>query len=241
MKSGTAWVILILLLVGCDDAVCGNAIVEAGEECDPGNGGHSMSCYFCEAADGWECDPATGCTGICGDGRLVEDEVCDPTSQGPINGSNHSYDQSAYCNSDCTELVASCGDGVVQSTVEACDDGTETGSDGCTYCEVDFGHQCNSASPSMCTGAPVDEAVIGYDLTATESTALCRWYLDLLGGPSTTLTCGNLRHQIRSVSDCANVIDTYLAECTVGQLNSWVARRGSACAIRSGEQTVPYC
>lgn len=242
MRAGTAWLVCVLLVVGCDDAVCGNAVVEGGEECDPGNEGNSMSCYFCAAATGWECDPATGCTGICGDGNLVEDEVCDPTAYGPVNGSNYSYDQSAYCNADCTELIASCGDGVVQSTVEACDDGSEVGgSSGCNRCEVTFGHTCDGSSPSVCTGAPVDEDIVGSDSSAAERSAVCRWYLDLMGGPSTSLTCNGYTTQLRSVSECAAVIGVYLGQCTVGELNWWMSRRGSACGIRSGEQNTPYC
>ncbi len=43
-----------------------------------------------------------------------------------------------------TLTVASCGDGVLDST-EACDDGNADDNDGCTSCEVDEGYECDDA------------------------------------------------------------------------------------------------
>jgi len=80
--------------------ICGNQIVEPGEECDDGGG--SASCDF-------------DCTfPMCGDGVLntFTGEVCD-------NGVNNSDTVADACRLDCT--LARCGDGVID-TGEACDD-----------------------------------------------------------------------------------------------------------------------
>ena len=86
--------------------VCGNSVIESGEECD--DGGESPAC------DG-NCSFAE-----CGDGTLnsLSGEQCDGGGQ------------SASCDADCS--FAECGDGTVNATAgEECDDGNDIGDDGC--------------------------------------------------------------------------------------------------------------
>lgn len=62
-----------------------------------------------ESDSGPDADPT-----VCGDGRVEADEACD-------DGNTAGDD---YCSADCSEVTGSCGDGVLQSAVETCDDGT---------------------------------------------------------------------------------------------------------------------
>ncbi|TKJ18851.1 MAG: hypothetical protein CEE43_17135 [Promethearchaeota archaeon Loki_b32] len=61
--------------------------------------------------------------GVCGNGILEIEEVCD---HGVDNG------QYGYCKADCSGLGIRCGDGIVQSEHgEECDDGNTSSGDGC--------------------------------------------------------------------------------------------------------------
>jgi cysteine-rich repeat protein len=91
----------------CTLAVCGDAIVFAGqEECDDGN-----------QVDGDDCTNA--CTdAVCGDAIVGQGEACD-------DGNNSNLD---LCTNDC--VAAQCGDGFV-GPGEACDDGDAINGNGC--------------------------------------------------------------------------------------------------------------
>ncbi|MBI2377065.1 MAG: Ig-like domain-containing protein [Deltaproteobacteria bacterium] len=91
-------------------AVCGNGIVEPGEECDegPANGGPvcNLDCTLVPAP-------------VCGNGVVEAGEGCDD---------GNSIDTDACLNS-C--VVASCGDGFTQVGVEECDEGAANGGPDC--------------------------------------------------------------------------------------------------------------
>jgi cysteine-rich repeat protein len=124
----------------CTNAVCGDGIVQAGEEgCDDGNtapeDGCSPECVLESCGDGVvqegeECDdgdPSNGneCTtmcmnAFCGDGyMLIGTEQCDD--------GNTSDDDA--CVNGC--MTAFCGDGFTQVGVEECDDANMDDSDAC--------------------------------------------------------------------------------------------------------------
>ncbi len=62
----------------------------------------------------------TTCTPICGDGKVVGNEVCD---DGPLNG------MPGHCNATCSGRIAKCGDGIIQPP-EECDNGVNNGTYG---------------------------------------------------------------------------------------------------------------
>lgn len=119
--------------------ICGDAIVDPGEECDDGNTDSedvcTAECKLATCGDGFifwgveDCDGGPGCdpischhlpTGICGNGKIEENEECD-------NGSSN--DDTSYCTHGCKKAV--CGDGFVFSGIEPCDDGNKIDQDGC--------------------------------------------------------------------------------------------------------------
>ena len=111
------WLLGLALVLGCAFAwspdtlaqsVCGNGVVDPGEECDDGN---TTSNDGCSA----ECQDEK-----CGDGTLDVDEECDDGNT--TNGDG--------CSADC-EIEPDCGDGTLDPG-EECDDGNNTDGDGCS-------------------------------------------------------------------------------------------------------------
>lgn len=207
--------------------VCGDGVVEgARERCDDGNDIGDDGCSYCIVDSGYVCADGLTCVPICNDGILASAEVCDPSVAA----------WTEYCSSDCTMRIASCGDSVVQPAQETCDDGNASSSDVCTkYCRASF--LCDSAG--VCNLPPLDAAAQIHSLGSSGASALCRWYLDLLGGPYTTVNCPGGSHTLADVSYCAYTIVMSFPTCTVGQFTDWVAERRDVCDVI--EATKPRC
>ncbi len=133
---------------------CGNNILEVGEECDDGDILNFDGCSaFCEYEDGAcgdgilqqslgeQCEPSIHSallpfrcsdtcrieSDFCGNGLREEGEECD-------DGPNNANIQNARCRLDCS--FARCGDDILDSASEECDDGNRLRDDGCDrYCK----------------------------------------------------------------------------------------------------------
>jgi virginiamycin B lyase len=124
------------------EGVCGDGILQLGEDCDDGN---TVSCDGCSA----DCRLETGC----GDGVRCGNEACDDGNTDSCDGCSATCTievgvkcgdgavnatcgeecdpPGAACTSEC-KRIPSCGDGIKDPN-EDCDDGNTADCDGCTH------------------------------------------------------------------------------------------------------------
>lgn len=150
-------------------SICGNAIIETGEQCDDGNtlsgDGCNSVCMFenpnCGNGvinAGEQCDDGNSINGdgcnqyclteglTCGNGVVNAGEQCDDGNN--INGDG--------CNFSCMIEGIICGNGNVQAG-EQCDDANTINGDGCnSTCFVESGYSC-VGSPSICNVLSLEE------------------------------------------------------------------------------------
>jgi fibro-slime domain-containing protein len=132
--------------------VCGDSIVEMGEQCDDGNTRPGDGCSgVCETEPNFDCpQPGQACVSqvVCGDGKLTGGEPCDDGNT--VNGDGCSslcqVETGYACTTPgqpCTKVItAACGDGAVNAG-EACDDGNTSSGDGCSsLCAREDGFTC---------------------------------------------------------------------------------------------------
>jgi cysteine-rich repeat protein len=134
-----------------DCAVCGNGILEPGEECDDGNNtpgdGCSNNCREENYCGNGICGPGENglncpddCA-VCGNGVLEPGEECDDGNLIPGDGCSATCTQENYCGNgicdpgenglNCPDDCAVCGNGVLEPG-EECDDGNIIPGDGCS-------------------------------------------------------------------------------------------------------------
>jgi len=158
-------------------ALCGNAVLDPGEECDDGNvvngDGCSVACRFER----------------CGDGYLEGAEVCD-------DGNTVAED---LCKNDCTPNV--CGDGTIQTMIEACDDGNSVSGDGCsTDCVIEAGYACfgqpSSCSPTVVATSCAGDCNQNNQVTVDEVLVLVNIALGNMGSSACLAGDGNKDSQV---------------------------------------------
>ncbi|TSC78794.1 MAG: hypothetical protein G01um101425_953 [Candidatus Peregrinibacteria bacterium Gr01-1014_25] len=107
---------------GCDvlcrleQGRCGDGVLQSalGEQCEPST--HDQNLIY-------ECTPACRfLSHFCSDGYFQPGEECD-------DGPNNSNVQNARCRLDCS--LGKCGDSILDSAFEQCDDGNTVNGDGC--------------------------------------------------------------------------------------------------------------
>jgi fibro-slime domain-containing protein len=136
-------------------SVCGNGLIEPGEECDDGNPTAGDGCSaVCTVEPGFACSaPAQPCVALprCGDGVIDSSEDCDDgNSQDGDGCSSICAVEFGYT---CTTVGVPCtkdpycGDGVLQSP-EQCDDGNSAPGDGCSgTCHLEPNYVCVTPNP----------------------------------------------------------------------------------------------
>ena len=114
------------LLAACSEedkkvgvSVCGNGIVEEGEQCDDGNTADGDGCSStCQNEEG----PAAP---VCGNGIVEDGEECDDGNTEDGDGC------SSACQNEEGPAAPVCGNGIVEDG-EECDDGNTENGDGCS-------------------------------------------------------------------------------------------------------------
>ncbi|HEY8378931.1 MAG TPA: DUF4215 domain-containing protein [Nannocystis sp.] len=118
--------------------VCGDGVVDPGEECDDGNDVDGDACT--NACTNAVCgDGIVGPGEMCDDGNMNDEDdctnACAPASCGDgIVQVGEECDDGNMVDTDAclsTCAAAKCGDGVVQEGVEACDDANDVDTDAC--------------------------------------------------------------------------------------------------------------
>lgn len=158
LKSG--WLVLLLasFLVACggdDDepGVCGNGVVEKGEQCDDGNTSNDDGCSStCQLEPGWSCDENGDCERV-----EICDNGIDDTGNGLVDCQDPTCDTHAACVTECS-TQASCasgggGDRAVWVCAEGvCRNATSYGTDGeVLYGEVGIVNQYDQRRTKVST------------------------------------------------------------------------------------------
>ncbi len=144
--------------------LCGNGIINAGEQCDDGQNPPQSGdgCNgICQINSGWSCEgEPSECTQIplgeraCGNGVIDNGEICDGNIVSCISGGIRGTQE---CSNNCLGWNACstlnvCGDGILNND-EECDDANTLNNDGCSgICKTEEGYFCdtNTESRSIC-------------------------------------------------------------------------------------------
>jgi cysteine-rich repeat protein len=177
---------------GPSGPVCGNGVIEEGEECDDGNPSDTdacpRTCMTASCGDGF----VHAGVEICDDGNAIETDdclsTCVPASCG--DGFVHAGvegcdDGNAIETDDClsTCVPASCGDGFVHEGIEECDDGGVVGGDGCgATCLAECGNPGGGAlSAENGTGTGVMYCYAAADTTEVRAQKACESHFGVGG------------------------------------------------------------
>ncbi|MDD5074907.1 MAG: DUF4215 domain-containing protein, partial [Candidatus Peribacteraceae bacterium] len=153
-------------------SLCGNGRLDGEEACDDANSNLYDGCYACMVHYGWTCtgEPSV-CTPVCGDTYMEGGEQCDEGRNPPLSGDGCSascrIERGWTCmrvrdarTMDVSQCSTVCGDGIVISEREPCDDGNPASADGCVSCTVESGWTC-SGEPSVCRTTCGDGIKVG--------------------------------------------------------------------------------
>lgn len=183
------------------DSVCGDGLVEAGEQCDDGN-----------TAGGDGCSDTCQYETVCGDGLQEGLEQCDDGNNLPNDG----------CDDIC-RLETVCGDNLQQG-LEECDDGNTAAGDGCDqFCRLE------GADLSVIKSVDRAIAAIGDTVTFTlrventgPRTATNVVVTDqLVTGPNTfTITAINPSTGSCTPAGLPAVAGSVLISCTLGSMDA---------------------
>jgi fibro-slime domain-containing protein len=150
------------------------------------------------------------CSPICGDGKVVGNEQCD---EGPLNGSGY-----GHCTANCT-LGPRCGDGIVQSPNEQCDDGVNA---------TTYGDRNAKACGPGCQYAPYcGDGIVSNGEQCDEGAANGSGYGHCTASCTLGPRCGN------------GIIDGATEQCDDGINNGATGDKcTSTCVLRCGDGVV---
>jgi cysteine-rich repeat protein len=144
------------------ESLCGNDVINYGEECDDGGMVNGDGCSSsCAIELGYACSgEPSSCITDCGDRLIRGDEECDDgciSTNYPVGCDNDPLSNNDGCDSNCYD--ERCGNSQVQPWIgEVCDDGINDGSyGGCESDCQDFGPHCGDGTPNYANGEGCDD------------------------------------------------------------------------------------
>ena len=133
--------------------LCGNGIIDQGEDCDDDNMRSGDGCTkICQREAGWTCpQPGEPCDPPrCGDGIRDDNEACDDANTNSGDGCAsdcQSIEKGWTCSVPGKHCRSICGDALLEGA-EECDDGNTDDGDGCSEgCRVEPAGTC---PPGVC-------------------------------------------------------------------------------------------
>lgn len=141
-------------------------------------------------------------------------------------------------------VFAVCGNGLIDTNEEHCDDGNTNNDDGCSdLCTLEVGWECNSESPSLCHTLCGDGIIVGEemcdDLNREDGDGCSKHcFLEIgyscVSNPGDTL---QISSRSKCVKDCGNgVLEDDWEECDDGN-----TRSGDGCSAGCRHETVVQC
>lgn len=233
-------------------AVCGNELLETGEECDDGNTASDDGCSSdCALEAGYACPEVGALCEECGNGNLdTRVEECDDGGIAPDDGCSETctLEEGWSCpqpNAPC-EL---CGDGVVDGG-ETCDDGNRDGGDGCAAdCKtIEAGHVCPTEGAECVAERCGDGEVAGAEgcddgarLSGDGCSFLCQlepgWVCDTPGQACREAVCGD--GVVEGLETCDDANDVASDGCDACVLQDGFKCDASGCvSITCGDGAV---
>jgi cysteine-rich repeat protein len=164
----------------CKAPVCGNAVVEPGEDCDGGAGCKANCTFLCADA------PATECAGTlpaCQTFACTPTHTCEIIADPAVNGAACDPANPAnVCVAGACQAPR-CGDGV-RETGEDCDDGGQINLDGCdSACKFEEDQRITSLRQQFATDAFCQQNAIGVAITPNaQPTIQATWNMPVSNG-----------------------------------------------------------
>ncbi len=152
-------------------SICGDGILEPGEQCDDGNVLSGDGCSSnCQIENPNPCGVQPGQPGlcaslsVCGNGIVTSNETCDDGNTVSGDGCAadcQSVERGWACRVPGKRCTPVCGDGIVVGT-ETCDDGNTVAGDGCSStCQIEPGSAC------LVPGQPCQRTICGNGIVET--------------------------------------------------------------------------
>jgi cysteine-rich repeat protein len=167
----------------CQAPACGDGIIEAGEDCDGGDGCKADCTFLCVNDPDTEC-AGTGTPLACEKFGCTATHACTIVPDGTLNGQacDPAQPGNVCLNGTCVSLL-DCGNNILDPG-EQCDDGGLLNLDGCdSVCQFEEDHRISSLRQQFATDAFCPQNALGTAITVdAQPTIQATWDLPVSTG-----------------------------------------------------------